>query len=88
MKKRGKSLRTLRDVWHYERRLTTDQAAERTGLSRSTLYSLNRKEDAYFSTVLSACQGLGLSLDEFTALDPCPDAEKYRAETEGKGNDE
>lgn len=42
---------------------------------------MNRREDGgiAFSTIKSVCQVLGLSLDEYNALEVCPKSARYRS---------
>lgn len=72
---------TLRDIWK-QKGMTSTQVAGLAGISVPSLYKLNRKEeDVNFSTVRAVCKVLGLSLDEFANLDPCPQAEKHRGKS-------
>lgn len=69
---------TLRDVW-IARGMNSTEVAYKAQCAVATLYKLNRKEGGVaFDTVQRVAKVLGLSLDEFAALDACPMAERYR----------
>jgi DNA-binding Xre family transcriptional regulator len=69
---------TLRDVWQ-SKSMNSTQVAAAAGITTATLYRMNRKEeDVLFNKVQAVCKVLGMSLDEYAALDPCPQAERYR----------
>lgn len=69
---------TLRDIWQ-ARGMNSVEVAAAAKCSVATLYKLNRQEQGVaIGTVKRVCAVLGLSLDEFMALDACPMAERYR----------
>jgi DNA-binding Xre family transcriptional regulator len=68
---------TLRDLW-MSKRLTSTEVAARAGISTPTLYKANRKEVIAERNIIAICQVLGISKDEYEALDVCPMADRYR----------
>jgi DNA-binding phage protein len=75
---KGVEMTTLRDVWT-QKGMRSTQVAAASGISIGTLYRCNRKEDdVQFSTVVAVCKVLGLSLDEYAALDRCPRADQFK----------
>lgn len=69
---------TLRDIW-VAKGMRSMEVAAAAGVTVSTLYRCNRKEDnVQFSTVVAVCKVLGLSLDEYASLDACPQAERFQ----------
>ncbi len=71
---------TLRDVW-ISKGMNSTQVAAKANISVPTLYKLNRKEDegVALAIVKRVCAVLGLSLNEYEALDACPMADRYRS---------
>jgi DNA-binding Xre family transcriptional regulator len=71
---------TLRDVW-MSKGMTSVQVAAAAKCSTATLYKLNRREDSgvAFAIVQRVCSVLGLSLDEYSKLDACPMADRYKS---------
>lgn len=74
---------TLRDVW-IAKGMNSVQVAAAARCSIPTLYKLNRKgkegDGVALGIVRRVCTVLGLSLDEYEALDTCPHADEYRKE--------
>lgn len=70
---------TLRDVW-ISKGMNSTQAAAAARCSIPTLYKLNRREDegVAFGIVKRVCAVLGLSLEEYDALEACPQMERYK----------
>jgi DNA-binding Xre family transcriptional regulator len=68
---------TLRDLWK-QQRLTSTEVAASAGISVPTLYKMNRKEQVTERNILAVCQVLGISRDEYEALDVCPMTDRYR----------
>lgn len=69
---------TLRDVWT-RKGLNSTQVAAQAGITTATLYRMNRKEeDVLFNKVQAVCKVLGISLDEYAQLAPCPQSERYK----------
>ena len=70
---------TLRDVW-ISRGMNSAEVAYKAKCSVATLYKLNRREDAgvALGIIQRVCGVLGLSLDEYAALEACPMADRYR----------
>ncbi len=72
---------TLRDIW-IAKGMNSTQVAAAAGCSIPTLYKLNRKggeeEGVALGIVRRVCGVLGLSLDQYERLTPCPQAERYR----------
>ena len=73
---------TLRDVYSRQG-LHSIELAKRAGLSRMTIWKMNHKEgNVWFSSVQAVCKVLGISLDTYAALEPCPHADEYRPRRE------
>ena len=74
-------MHTLRDVWH-SKGFRSEQVAAAAGCSIGTLYKLNRKgaegEGVAFGIVKRVCAVVGISLDEYNALDACPRSGEFR----------
>jgi len=71
---------TLRDVW-IEKEMNSTQVAAAADITVATLYRMNRKEkDVRFNKVVAVCKVLGLSLDQYAALDECPMSSRYRSQ--------
>jgi transcriptional regulator with XRE-family HTH domain len=71
-------LATLRDLYH-SKGLTTIQVAALAGVSDTTIDAMNRKESYVKDvTIAKVCQALGISRDEYEALDVCPKSDYYR----------
>ncbi len=70
---------TLRDVW-LSKNMNSVEVAAAAKCSVATLYKLNRREDKGIAlgTIKRVCAVLGLTLDEYDALEACPMAERYR----------
>lgn len=77
--------RTLRDVW-VEQGYNSATLAVAAGIkSPPTLYEMNKKRRGVsFGTVQDVCRVLGISLDEYAALDRCPHADEYPNERRTK----
>jgi DNA-binding Xre family transcriptional regulator len=71
---------TLRDLW-IARGMTSTEVASRAGISVPTLYRANRKERVYNKNLKDICKVLGITLDEYNALEVCPMADRYRKES-------
>lgn len=68
---------TLRDLW-MSKRLTSTEVAAAAGISPPTLYKANRKEVIAERSIVAICQVLGITRQEYDALDVCPMADRYR----------
>ncbi len=70
---------TLRDVWR-SKLFTSKALADQAGITRPTLYKMNRKEKVHPSFLKSVLDILGLSQADYDALEVCPMADRYRQE--------
>jgi DNA-binding Xre family transcriptional regulator len=68
---------TLRNVWE-QRDMTVEDVAHAAGVSAGTVWRANRKERLYRKNLRDICRVLGITLDEYRALDPCPKAARYK----------
>lgn len=70
-------VKTLRDLWMWHN-LSSQDMADRTGLSRETLYKMNRKEGGSTRSIFKVCKVLGITRAEYNKLEKCPKADHYR----------
>jgi DNA-binding phage protein len=70
-------VKTLRDLWMWHN-LSSQDMADRTGLSRETLYKMNRKEGGNTRSIFTVCRVLGITRADYDALEACPMAERFR----------
>ncbi len=69
---------TLRDVW-LSKGMNSVEVAAAAKCSVATLYKCNRKEPGIaIGTVQRVCAVLGITLDEYAALEVCPMADRYK----------
>lgn len=76
-------MRTLRDI-QVEQRWTSTKLAKEAKTSRPTLWKLYRKDAVNWQILYRVCKVLGISMDEYAKLDPCPESDKYRNESKRK----
>lgn len=68
---------TLRDVW-LAKGMNSVEVAAASKCSVATLYKLNRRDQGVaIGTIKRVCAVLGLSLDQYDALEACPMADRY-----------
>ena len=68
---------TLKDIWE-ARDMTPEDVASKAGISIGTVWRANRKERLYPKNQRDLCAALGLTKEQYEALDPCPRAPRYR----------
>lgn len=73
---------TLRDVWRGQGFTTSKQLADQAGITKPTLYKMNRKEKVHPSHLQAVLRILGLSQADYDQLEVCPMADRYRRETD------
>jgi len=59
---------TLRELWE-SRGLSPTRVAAQAGISTPTLYKMNRKEHVAARTIVSVCKALGITRQDYEALD-------------------
>lgn len=68
---------TLRNVWE-ALDMTVEDVAHVAQVSAGTVWRANRKEKLYRKNLRDICRAVGITLDEYDALDPCPKATRYK----------
>jgi DNA-binding Xre family transcriptional regulator len=59
---------TLRELWE-SKGLSPTQVAAQAGISTPTLYRMNQKEHVTAKTIVGVCKALGISRQDYEALD-------------------
>lgn len=69
---------TLRDLWA-EKDWSSQDMADKTGLSRETLFKMNRKDGGGPRSIFRVCRVLGISREQYHQLKACPKADRFRS---------